>query len=135
MLDSSGTMTVRAYTAGGALPVEGAVVRITGASEDNRLVAYSVLTDRDGLTEKITLPAPSVNYSLSPDPAELPYALYDVEISAPGYYTKRINGIGVFSGVNSMQLINMIPGSGRVSEDYPRGSQNVIIPPYTNLEE
>ena len=133
MLNSSGNLRVRAYTAGGALPVEGAVIRVTGASEDNRLVAYSTITDRDGLGELFTLPAPDVNYSLSPSPAEVPYALYDLEITADGYYTKTIRGISVFSGVNSIQLVNMIPGSGRMVEDYPRGSINYIIPENTNL--
>ena len=42
MPNSSGTLRVRAYTAGGALPVEGAVVRVMGAGEDNRLVSFSI---------------------------------------------------------------------------------------------
>ncbi len=134
MPDSSGTLTVRAYTAGGALPVEGAVVRIFGVSEDNRLAVFSGVTDRDGLTEKFTLPAPSVSLSMSPDPSELPYSVYDLEVSAPGYYTKRINGLTVFSGINSVQLINMIPGSGNMVEDYPRGNINYIIPENTDLQ-
>lgn len=134
MPDSSGTLRVRAYTAGGALPVEGAVVRVVGSSEDNRLIAFSSLTDRDGLSELLILPAPSVDFSLTPDPAELPYSLYDLEVSVPGYYTKRIKGLTVFSGINSIQLVNMIPGSGNMIEDYPRGSVNYIIPENTDLQ-
>lgn len=128
MLESSGTLRIRAYTAGGALPVKGATVRITGAGEDNGLLSYSLVTDRDGQTEAVTLPAPSVNYSLLPNPTELPYSTYDVVITAPGYITKRIRGLTVFSGVNSVQLINMIPGSGDFPEEYPRGNINSVIP-------
>ena len=128
MLDSSGSLRIRTYTAGGALPVKGATVRITGAGEDNRLISYSLLTDRDGQTDLVTLPAPSVDYSLSPDPAELPYSVYDVVITAPGYLTKRINGLSVFSGVNSVQLINMIPGNGNDYDDYPIGNTSSTIP-------
>lgn len=134
MPSSSGTLRVRAYTAGGALPVEGAVVRVTGALENNRLVAFSSITDRDGLTELFTLPSPSVDYSLAPNPEELPYSVYDLEISANGYYTKRINGLTVFSGINSIQLVNMIPGSGKMIEDFPRGNINYIIPENTDLQ-
>ncbi len=134
MPDSNGTLRVRAYTAGGALPIEGAVVRVMGASEGSRLVSFSSVTDRDGLSDLITLPAPAVNYSLSPNPAELPYSIYDLEVSAPGYFTKRINGLTVFSGINSVQLVNMIPGSGNLIEDYPRGSVNYIIPENTDLQ-
>ncbi len=134
MLNSSGTLRVRAYAAQGALPVQGAVVRVMGSGEDNRLVAFSSVTDRDGLSELFTLPAPSVDFSLTPDPAELPYSLYDLEVSANGYYTKKIKGITVFSGINSIQLVNMIPGSGNMIEDYPRGSINYIIPENTDLQ-
>lgn len=133
MPDSSGTLRVRAYTASGALPVAGATVRVLGAMESNRLIAYTSITDIDGQTELFTLPAPSVSYSLSPNAAELPYSLYDLEISAPGYYTKRIRGLTVFPGINSVQLINMIPGSGNMIEDYPRGNINYIIPENNDL--
>ena len=134
MPNSSGTLRVRAYTASGALPVEGATVRIMGALENNRLVAYSSITDRNGQSDLFTLPAPSVNYSLAPMANELPYSVYDLEISAPGYYTKKIRGITVFPGINSIQLINMIPGSGNLVEDYPRGNINYIIPENTDLQ-
>ena len=127
MLNSSGSLRIRTYTAGGALPVKGATVRITGAEEDNRLITYSLLTDRDGQTDLVTLPAPSADYSLTPDPAEPPYSVYDLVITAPGYLTKRINGLTVFSGVNSIQLINMIPGNGN-DYDYPIGNKSSIIP-------
>lgn len=132
MLDSEGTLRIRAYTASEALPIPNAVVRISGAEELNRLVSYSLLTDRNGITEAVTLPAPSLSYSLSPSPAEAPYALYDVEISANGYYSKVIKGVSVFSGVNSVQLANMIPNSGG-AQDYPRGNVNTLIPENESL--
>lgn len=128
MLNSSGTLRIRTYTAGGALPVSGAIVRIRGAEEGNQDISYSVITDRDGVTPKVTLPAPDVGYSLSPNPAESPFATYDVEITMQGYYPKRIFGLTVFSGVDSIQLVNMIPGNGDYIDNYPRGSQNAIIP-------
>ena len=128
MLTSEGRIRIRAYTAGGALPIEGATVRIIGAEESNRLVSYSLITDRDGLTESVALPAPDVNFSLSPSPIEKPYALYNVEITAPGYYSKDINGLSVFSGIESVQLINMIPEGSRPIDDYPRNNINADIP-------
>ncbi len=134
MLNSEGSLTVRIYTAGGALPVSGALVRIKGAQEDNRFVSYTLVTDRDGLIPKVALPAPSVNYSLSPRAAEAPYSLYDVEISADGYYTKRINGLTVFSGIDSVQLVNLIPASATPAPDYPRGNVNANIPENEDLQ-
>ena len=133
MPNSYGTLRVRAYTASGALPIEGAVVRVMGAGEDNRLIVFSSLTDRDGLSELMILPTPDKELSLSPGPSELPYSVYDLEISLDGYYTKRINGLTVFPGINSIQLINMIPGSGNMVEDYPRGNINYFIPENNDL--
>ena len=134
MPNSSGTLRVRAYTAQGALPVKNAIVRVIGVGEDNRLVAFSSVTDVDGLSDLFILPAPDADLSLAPSPAELPYSLYDLEITADGYYTKRIRGLTVFSGINSIQLVNMIPGSGNMIEDYPRGNLNYIIPENTDLQ-
>ena len=134
MLNSQGRLAIRALTAGGALPVEGTVVRIIGAEEANRLVAYSLLTDLDGLTESAVLPAPNIEYSLSPDPAELPYATYDVEISAPGYFSRRIYGVSVFSGVDSILPIAMIPLSDGDEQNYPIGSINATITQNAMLE-
>ena len=127
MLESNGRLRIRAYTAGGALPVENALVKIRGTDENNRLVAYTLLTDVDGLTPEVPLPAPPEISSLSPAPKESPYSVYDVEISADGYFTKKISGMTIFSGVNSVQLVNMIPKSSE-NTDYPKGNINTIIP-------
>ena len=126
MFDDFGNFKARAYTAG-ALPVENARVRIMGAEEENRGVAYSLVTDVDGITETIRLPAPSSSLSLSPSPSEPPYALYDLEVSADGYFSKRIYGVMVFSGVETLQEINMIPSSDDFPSDYPRGNVNAVV--------
>ena len=128
MLDSFGTLSVRAFTAGGALPVGDAVVRIFGAEEDNRYVANSLLTDSDGITPIVSLPAPNVSYSLSPSAARLPYSVYDIEVSAAGYYPKRIYGVPIYSGIYSLLPFNMIPENGSDLSDYPRGNVNATIP-------
>lgn len=133
MLDDFGVLSVRTYTAGGALPVEGAVVRIEGAEELNSDFSRSLVTDEDGKTEDIILPAPRRSLSMSPSPTETPYAVYDIEITANGYYTKKIYGLTVFSGINSVQLVNMIPESSDSIGDYPRGNINATIPENENL--
>lgn len=133
MLEDIGTLSVRAYTASGGLPVEGALVRITGAEEDNRMIAYSLITDRDGKTETVSLPAPKKSNSTAPNQPDSPYAIYDITVSRDGYYTRNIKGVSVFSGVGSIQLVNMIPESGVGNENYPRGNINTVIPDNTTL--
>ena len=135
MLDKTGLLAVRTTTAGGALPVKGTVIHITGAEEGNRDVEYSILTDLDGITEVISLPAPSMNLSLSPGAREQSYALYNIDATADGYYTRHIANIAIFEGVESIQPINMIPlsllGEGA---PYPHGSLDAIITENENLE-
>lgn len=132
--DESGTLAIRTYTAGGALPIRGSVVRIRGANEENRFVEYSLITDLDGITEIITLPSPARRYSLSPNAAEIPYASYDIEVSAEGYYTKRISDIAIFSGINSVQPISMIPLPVRGDVSYPIGNLDATVVENEKLE-
>ena len=130
-----GSMVITALTAGGALPVEGTVVKITGVDEENRTVEYSLITDKDGITEKISLPAPSRNLSLSPGAAEQPYAQYNVEISAPGFYTKRLFGVAVFEGTETLQQVNMIPLPDKeTGVSYPRNNLNTVVRENERLE-
>lgn len=132
MLNDYGTLTVRAVT-GGAYPVKNALVRVIGGEEDNRFVTYTMLTDEDGLTKTLNLPAPATVYSMAPAPSEAPYSLYNLEIDADGYYSKRIYGVTVFPGVNSLQEINMIPLSNSSNNGYPDGNLNAIIPENEDL--
>ena len=133
MPTSSGTLRIRTYTAGGALPVKGAVVRIRGADEDNGFVVHQLITDDDGLTPPVSLPAPSIDYSLFPEPSEQPYSSYNIEINANGFLDKKILGLTVFSGIESIQLVNMIPGKSIDSNIVPNGNSQTVIPPYNNL--
>ena len=134
--DSSGRLKIRTYIAGNALPLENSVVRIRGVSEENSDIVYSLITDRDGLTKMLILPAPSAELSQSPGAALTPYALYDIEITAPGYYTKRIFNTAVFSGIESIQNVNMIPLPTRESDSlYPQGNLNTTVQENENLEQ
>lgn len=109
MLDDYGTLSVRSYTAGGALPVADALVNVVGAEEDNRFVSYSVITDVDGATPVLKLPAPSKEFSMTPTPSSTPYSMYDIEILAEGYLPKQISGVPVFQGVYSLLPVSMLP--------------------------
>lgn len=126
--NDTGTMTVHTYTAGGALPIKNAIVRIYGAVEENRFVEYSVLTNTDGATEKITLPAPSASFSQAPAPKEIGYALYNAEVVYDGYYAKRIYDIPIFAGTDAVLPVNMIPIDVHDSNNiFPTDNLNTYI--------
>ena len=132
--DESGTLAIRAYTAGGAIPLQNGRVKITGAVEENRFFEAYLITDSDGLTARIALPSPNRSYSLAPGAAEMPYASYDVEISAPGYYTKKLYGVSIFSGIDSLQPIAMIPLTDGGGVPAPKDNLEIYIKENERLE-
>ena len=132
--NESGTLAIRTYTAGGALPIAGSVVRIHGSNEENRFIEYTLITDSDGITKIIALPSPDKAYSMAPGAKEAPYASYDVEVSSDGYYTKRISDVAIFSGIDSIVPISMIPLPVRGGVSYPIGNLDATVTENENLE-
>ncbi|MBP5209899.1 MAG: hypothetical protein J6125_03450 [Clostridia bacterium] len=105
-----GWMTVRTLTAGGALPLAGVNVTVTGNDPGNREVVFDTLTDASGKTERLPLPVPEAELSETPgNPA--PYATYNVLVQTPGYYMHESRAVPVFEGITSIQTVEMIPRS------------------------
>ena len=131
---SHGSFMARVSSASGALPLEGGIVRIRGASENNSDIVFSLVTDNDGVTPVIQLPAPQVELSLSSGAGGAPYSTYDVTISKEGYYTKKIANVAVFSGILSVLPVNMIPYDTYAGgAAYPRGNNRATVTENENL--
>lgn len=105
-----GFLVIRASTAGGIIPLEGAAVSIRGESPENSGIIYSTTTNSDGLTERITLPTPPKTLSDDPKGAR-PYAVYNVDVFKDGYIPVYFNNVPVFSNVISVQPAIMVPVS------------------------
>lgn len=120
-----GTLLIRAYVAESAVPVADVEVSIRGADASNKDVIYYVITDSDGVTDRIKLPAPSASLSLAPSPGALPYSNYDLEITKDGYYTKNIRSVPIFAGVSADLPVNMIPNTE--GSEFPIGNINAVI--------
>lgn len=133
--DEFGYLTVRTTSASNALPIEGSIIHVSGAVEENRFIEYSVITDVDGITEKLRLPCPSSIYSLTPGPQEIPYGLYNVEVSAKGFLTKNIYNVAIFSQINTVLPVNMIPASTHNTQnEIPRDNLNTVVSENPMLE-
>lgn len=129
-----GNIRVRAYMAAGALPVADVLVKIYGADDYNKDIKHSLLTDRNGITDIVSLPAPLGEYSMSPGAKESPYAVYNVELAKEGYYPKRIDSVPIFSGTNAVLPIEMIPISYSKNGDIiPKENLNSVIYENENL--
>ncbi len=126
--DKRGRLNVKTTTAGGALPVVNTLVRIFGSDEENKNINYSVLTDRDGQTGEIELPAPPLYLSMYPGATEQSFAKYDIEIIKSNYYTKKIFDVAIFADNASFLPIEMIPiPKNKTAVTYPRGSLNAVV--------
>ena len=108
-----GMLQFRAYTARGALPVMGARIIVSKYIGGKKHVFYSLTTNDSGLTQVSSLPAPPKELSETPDSPIQPYALYDAEITAPGYNEVVIRDLPVFEGVLSVQRVPLVPELGQ----------------------
>ncbi len=129
-----GTLSVITTSANSSLPIEGTLVRISGIQEENSFIDYSVVTDIDGISERVSLPAPSKSFSLSPGAPEVPYGLYRIEVRNQGFFTKIIENVPVFSGINTSLPVNMIPSPIHVKNiEYPRNTLDTFVKENENL--
>ncbi len=108
-LTGIGYIKAEVTTGSGSAPVEGATVIITKKKGDKTMLIKMLVTDENGETEEVELPAPDISYSESPDPAERPFSEYRISVSADGYYTVPEIIVPVFSTVKSIQPVAMIP--------------------------
>lgn len=118
LMSEYGTLLVRVSTAGIALPVEGADVRIDGNEEGNRNIHYLLTTDRSGLLERILLPAPPAALSLTPN-NQKGFADYNIRVFKDGFYPILLRNVPLFSGITSIQAVELIPWPSYNKDEYP----------------
>lgn len=102
-----GELQIRVNSSIGALPVENATIEISYTGDPNSTIE-SVKTDRNGVTDTITLDTPPLEYSMSPSENQ-PYAEYTFRVSAPDFETITITGAELMSGVKALQDVSIAP--------------------------
>lgn len=112
-----GYLIVRVSTALGAIPLENATVNIRGNTEDSSGIVYSMLSDRDGLTEKVTLPAPPRDLSEHPGES-VPFSSWNIDVFKEGYVPVFFQNVPVYSTIVSVQPAVLVP----LSERFESGS-------------
>ena len=105
-MNESGIITVIARTAGGALPVENAVVTV---KDSNQNILYVVFTDISGKTPPLAVPAPPKANSLSPNEPAPPFYSYNIDTDKAGYVSVRNLSVPVYPGITSIQPVEMLP--------------------------
>lgn len=107
--ESVGYLIVKVSTARGVIPLSGATVNIRPSDQDDTSMLFSLTTDRDGKTEKITLPTPPRSASQIPDSGTVPYALYNIDVFADGYVPLFFQNVPIFPAITSIQPAVMVP--------------------------
>ena len=100
-----GSLKVEVLTNRTRRPIEGARITISYSGDPDSTVE-EVSADDSGMSEKLTLDAPPLEYSMEPSENQ-PFAQYTVKVTAPGYRPVSISGVQVFSEQLALQQVRM----------------------------
>ena len=96
-----------------------ALVTVSSAA---RGLINAAITNSGGQTEPFVLPAPAPGESFRPGEG-IPYELYSLDTTAPGFYGVKNLGVAVYPGITTIQRVELIPvsliGGGEVIIDEP----------------
>lgn len=101
-----GYIIVKATTAGGALPVEQAVVTVRDL--EDRIISV-MFTDGSGLTQRLKVLAPPKSNSASPGTALPPFYAYNIDTDKEGFISVRNVDVPVYPGITSIQTVELLP--------------------------
>ena len=106
---SVGYLIVQVASAFGAVPIPNATVAVRTVTDGVTTIYSVMMTDEDGRTENLEIPAPDPSYSLIPGSKTVPYSAVNIEVTADGYYGYTALGVPIFAGQTSIQNVNLIP--------------------------
>ena len=102
-----GYLKINAISSDNSFPINQAEIEIADSGNPDNILLKTE-TNSDGLSEKIELEAPPIEYSLEPSDNQ-PYSLYNIKISAPDYEETIITGVQILSGELGIQNIILDP--------------------------
>lgn len=119
-----GSLQINVTADVGLIPIRNANITISYTGEPNSTLE-TLTTDSSGQTDTISLDAPPLEYSLTPN-SPMPYAEYTLNITAPGYEPVTVSGVEVLPDVTAVQNIEMTP-----TEIAQEDSETITIPDHT----
>lgn len=116
----TGYLEVDVISSANNVPVENATVTISYTGDPESTIE-ELRTDNSGQTERISLAAPPLEYSMEPS-INQPFSEYTITVAAPGFEAFSVSGSDIMSGEVSIQQIRLTPIA-------PAGSEtNIVIP-------
>lgn len=108
-MSGQGYLQIEVTTASGAIPVRDATVIISESSNGEDHLIGMIITDENGTTPIVPLPAPSQSLSEAPDPSEKPYSEYNISVYKKGFYSIPKLTVPIFDTIKSIQPVSVIP--------------------------
>ena len=108
----------------GLIPIQNANITISYTGDPNNTLE-TLTTDSSGQTDVVSLSAPPLEYSLTPN-SPMPYSEYTLNVTAPGYEPVTISGVEVLPDVTALQNIEMTPTETAEGDD-----ETIVIPDHT----
>ncbi len=100
-LSDKGYLRINATSSQTLTPIPDATIEISSTGNPN-VILEKITTDANGNTETIELPAPPVEYSMSPSDNQ-PYSEYNIKITSPDFEEQIISGTQILSGETGQQ--------------------------------
>ena len=117
-MDDYGFIKVVVRTAGGAVPVERAIVTVKDENENLLAIFF---TDESGNTPMLKVPAPPKANSEIPNSGGAAFNIYNIDTDKSGYGSVRNIGVPVFPGVTSVQPVEIVPSPEGADTRYGEG--------------
>lgn len=106
--NSYGRLRIEVSSGNHANPIEDALIVVTRGSGTDKDLIGILLTDSSGETQTLEISAPSRELSESPSNRRV-NAVVDIIAYKKGYYEVENRNVPIFSGVTSIQSVNMVP--------------------------
>lgn len=105
-MNTTGYITVHAYTSYAQIPLKDVAVSITAL--DGTAVALR-LTDRNGQISPVAIPVPARSESLTPGLSQTPFTAVNLYARLKGYEQIEVENLQVFADTTTNQNLEMIP--------------------------
>ncbi len=108
--DGTGGIVVNVTTLGRLYPVKNALITVFTGESQNMTVVETDITDESGKTGVFNLKTPPAAESQQAESGgALPYARYNISVRSDGYVEQIAMNVPVFSGIISVQSIDLLP--------------------------
>lgn len=107
-MPANGFLQIRVFTSQAKTPIRGAAVNVTERLEQGSRLLAAEITDENGLTGVLALPAPEASLSQSPGAAQ-PWRKVDITVDQPRYERILVENVQIFADTLTQQDLELIP--------------------------